>query len=145
MMIPGPYTRVSDLPLLDCSSFNRAVSFTSSMRFSQLMFRIRASFCLQDSFKTQTNAASSGHHIFSDTVTGDPFPPRSMSVRFPANRTSQASQASSTAKGCQLESTDENVFQNRSSLGIARTVRRTLSGGLSNILRPFQPPIMKVH
>lgn len=50
-------------------------------------------------------------------------------------------------KSLASDRTDENSFllsPPKTPLGIARTVRRTLSGGLLNILRPFQPSSTKV-
>lgn len=67
-------------------------------------------------------------------------PSSSMALQFSSSR----SRTSSTTRGHQF---DEAVFQSipKSTHGLARTVRRTLSGGLSNILRPFQPPVTKAR
>lgn len=68
-------------------------------------------------------------------------------INEPQLETISRSRTLSTLKGRKLlasDRIDENSFllnPPKTPLRIARTVRRTLSGGLSNILRPFQPKV----
>lgn len=71
-------------------------------------------------------------------------------VKFPRSGTRSRTQSTHTVKQrkslAASDRTDENTpypTSPRAPLGIARTVRRTLSGGLTSIFRPFQPSLTK--
>ncbi|KAG8837763.1 hypothetical protein FRB91_007917 [Serendipita sp. 411] len=70
----------------------------------------------------------------------------STSINFPRTSTQSSTKGRRIRSKSSAKSPDEKLINSRTqcnsnNLGIAKTVRRTLSGGISNIiLRPFQPP-----
>ncbi|KAG8752125.1 hypothetical protein FRC14_007329 [Serendipita sp. 396] len=75
----------------------------------------------------------------------------STSINFPRTSTQSSTKGRRIRSKSSAKSPDEKLINSRTqcnsnNFGIAKTVRRTLSGGISNIiLRPFQPPQQQQH
>ncbi|PVF96757.1 hypothetical protein CPB86DRAFT_786689 [Serendipita vermifera] len=74
--------------------------------------------------------------------------PTPVAITFPRRRTQ--STFARGRKSSTSEETDENILPipakiSHNNCEITRTLRRTISGGLCTILRPFQPPAVKVQ
>jgi len=101
-------------------------------------------YCQQDNMDFKNTASTSLNNNAVPLNEPKPEVPDPTPVKFPRIRTLSTKGRKSIAP----DRTDENSFllnPPKTPLGIARTVRRTLSGGLSNILRPFQPSMAKVR